>query len=130
MPLEVKTEIRVRFNECDFYQHVNNASYMVYLDVAILDYFREVYKEIKTFDSLFHLVHATLDFKNPATFDDELIITTYVEKTGTTSITFKQKIHKKTTGEIVVEAKKIGVFLDIKTQTKCNVPEILKQSAL
>jgi len=126
------SELRVRFGECDFYQHVNNASYNNYFDIGITDFFKKVvYGEIYSKDTkknvfVFHLVHANIDYKSSATFDDILVVSTFLEKAGNSSITFKQEIRLKETEEILVTAKRVGVFLDSVTLKKITVPEEIR----
>jgi acyl-CoA thioester hydrolase len=126
MPKIFTTDINVRFYECDFYQHVNNANYVNYLDVAIADLFKKLYSEELELDYVFHMVHASLDFINPATFNDNLEITTFISAIGNTSATFTQSIKNKTTGIAIVNAKKIVVFLTKDATQKIPVPEKLK----
>ncbi len=126
MAKEIITKVRVRFYECDYYQHVNNAVYVGYLDVGVADFFKELYPDIKKLNFVFHMVHVSADFKGGATFDDNLIIKTKVAGIGNTSITFEQIIQNENTGEILVAAKKIGVFLSLITGQKTEVPKEIK----
>jgi YbgC/YbaW family acyl-CoA thioester hydrolase len=125
MALVIKTPIRVRFGECDYYQHVNNTVFMTYINIGLADYLREVFGDLKKLRYLFHIVHVSLDFKAPATFDDELLVTTTVTEFGKTSATFHHVITN-TQGQIIVSAKKICVILDAATGKKCEVPEEMK----
>lgn len=122
----VETEIRVRFGECDYYQHVNNTVYLTYTDVALSDYLRSIWPDLMQLPYMFHYVHVSLDFKSPATFEDILLIKTRVTNIGETSVTFTHTITNKKTGALILESKKVSVVLDIKTGKKCNVPEQLK----
>lgn len=125
MSKEIATIIEVRFNECDYYQHVNNAMYMVYMDQGITDFFKQTIG-VKGADFLFHLVHIEADLKSSATFGDELLITTKVGAIGNSSITFEISIRNNKTEEIIATGKKIGVFLNIKTMEKIPVPDAIK----
>lgn len=122
----IKTPIKVRFAECDYYQHVNNTNYLTYMDIGFADYLRKIWPDLKQLKVLFHKVHASVDYKNSATFDDDLIVNTSISEIGKTSITFKYCINKDD-GSIVAEAKKIYVIMDAKTGKKCEVPEELKE---
>ncbi len=123
MSKQIITKLNVRFSECDYYQHVNNAEYINYLDIGVADLFRKIYDDIVNMNFVIHMVHVSADFKGSATFDDELIITTEIDKIGNTSITFKQSIKNTKTDKIIVEAKKIGVFLSVTSGEKINTPE-------
>lgn len=118
-------KVKVRFNDCDFYQHVNNAVYLNYMDNAMIDFFRSLLGNFNRPNFRMHLVRVEIDYKNPATFDDELLITTQIAKIGNTSITFAQTIKMEKTGLLLVECKKVGVFLDAQGKNKMAVPDIL-----
>lgn len=123
------TEIRVRFVDCDFYQHVNNTVYLNYLDIGLAEFLREIsgLKNLKKLDYAIHLVHAEIDYKSAATFDDILNVETKIHKLGNTSMTLEHKITCKNTERLIVSAKKVFVFLDAYTQEKIPVPQNIKK---
>lgn len=125
----VETSIKVRFGECDFYQHVNNTVYLTYTDVGLSDYLRTIWPDLHNVPYLVHFVHVSLDFKSPATFDDDLIVTTQISNIGETSITFSHTVFNKKTKALILESKKVCVILDAKTGKKCPVPKELKERA-
>ena len=118
----IKTPLKVRFGECDYYQHVNNTVYMTYINVGFADLLRSIWPDLKKMPFLFHIVHVSLDFKNPATFDDELIVETRISEVGKTSFTMRQTIVKGQE-QVVADSKTICVILDASTGQKCGVPE-------
>lgn len=122
-------KIRVRFNDCDFYRHVNNTVYLVYMDNAMTEFFRAIFGQIQNPDFQIHMVRLEVDYKNSATFDDELLIHTRIEKIGNTSMTLHQTITLESSGTLLVECRKIGVFLDAKGRNKVSVPEKILQFA-
>ena len=126
---KIKTEIRVRFGECDYYQHVNNTVYMTYINIGLSDYLRSIWEDLKNLPYQIHIVHIGIDFKAPATFDDTLIVETWVSKVGESSIHFQHTLSNKETGVLLAEAKKICVLLDTKTGKKISVPEELRKEA-
>ncbi len=121
MPTVVKTKVRVRFEECDYYQHVNNGVYNSYMDVGIGDFMRQFCPDLRNLKIMIHKVHASVDYIDSATFEDELVIKTSISKVGNTSITFYQEIDK---GDVVIlKAKMIFVVMDAKNGEKCSIPD-------
>jgi len=120
------TPIKVRFGECDFYQHVNNTVYLTYMDVALADYLRHIWPDLLSLSLLLHKVHMTVDFKDSATFEDDLLVHSTLTALGTTSATFSHVITKKN-GKEIVSAKAIYALMDAKTGQKCPVPKELKE---
>ncbi len=123
MPSVVETRVRVRFEECDYYQHVNNGVYNSYMDVGIGDFMRLICPDLRDLKIMIHKVHASVDYIDSATFEDDLVIKTSIMDIGNTSITFYQEIDK---GDMVIlKAKTIFVVMDVATGEKCTIPEEL-----
>ena len=125
MAFTTQTTVKVRFNECDYYQHVNNAMYITYANTGLADYLRSFWSDLKKLPFQIHMRHVEIDFSGSATFDDELVVYTSVDKIGNTSLTFKTVITNKKSGEKITELKQTYVSLDLNGQ-KCPVPEEFK----
>jgi acyl-CoA thioester hydrolase len=100
------TPIRVRYSEIDGQKMVFNAHYLTYLDVAMVEYLREViasnWKELAEkhiFDIA--LVNITIDFKQPARLDDLLHVYCQVKRLGNSSLTVSFSIEKENTYTII-----------------------------
>lgn len=123
MAAVVETKIRVRFEECDYYKHVNNAVYQNYMDVGIGDFLRQFCPNLRDLKFVINKVHSSVDYMEPAEFEDELLIKTYISKVGNTSITFIHEIFK---GQnMIVRGNIIFVILDLNTGEKIGVPDEL-----
>jgi acyl-CoA thioester hydrolase len=82
--------LRVRYGECDPQGIVFNANYLLYFDVAFTELWREAvgpWQEMveRGIDAV--VAHAEIDFRAPARYDDELMLTAQVTRLGTTAIT-------------------------------------------
>lgn len=64
--------LRVRWAEVDAQGVVFNAHYLLYFDVAVTEYMRAL--GCLAFSSATYLVHASIDYRRPARFDDDLIV--------------------------------------------------------
>ena len=126
MAYTTETNIKVRFSECDYYQHVNNAMYIVYANTGLADYQRSVWGDIKNLPFQIHMRHVEINFSGSATFDEELVVRTTVDKIGNTSLTFQTIITNKTTGAQITELKQTYVTLDL-SGNKIPVPEGFKK---
>jgi acyl-CoA thioester hydrolase len=103
--------LRVRYSEIDAQNVVFNAHYLTYYDVAITEYLRAArlisLQETPegTFD--FHVVKATVEYRAPIRFDEELDILCRTLPPGRSSLAFLLEIHGagredlRSTGEII-----------------------------
>jgi len=102
-----KTENYVKFHEVDSFQVVHNLNYLLWTEVARVEYCKELgisilpdknstvkKSEIEELFSIY-LVHSEINYFSPATFFDEYFIYSRVSKIGFSSITFEHIITKK-----------------------------------
>ena len=85
-------QLRVRYSEIDGQKMVFNSHYLTYIDVAVVEYFREILgenwlalAEQHLFDIA--LVKITLNFVKPARLDDLLRVHCRIENLGNSSFT-------------------------------------------
>ena len=122
-------QIKVRYPEVDMQQIVFNANYLTYLDLAWVEYLRNIglnYGELlknHAFDSV--IAKVTMQYRQPARYDEVLDIHVRVEKLGTKSIPIKFMICREHSDEIVLEAEIIQVSYDFKTDESCGIPEMV-----
>jgi YbgC/YbaW family acyl-CoA thioester hydrolase len=125
---------RVRSHECDRQGVVHNAKYLEMLEVARIEYCREVLQipmDAGTFAShhKFFFVRNAMDYFSPAQFDDELVIMTRVSKVGRTSVALEQIIDDATTGRRVLEAEAVMVSVDEATNIPKEIDPTLRELA-
>lgn len=90
--------LRVRWAEVDMQSIVFNANYMLYFDVAITEYWRDLGKTLPNLQDLFlihtYVVKSTLDFHGSARFDDEIDICVRTTRLGSSSMKVGFEIHR------------------------------------
>lgn len=82
--------LRVRYNECDQQNAVFNANYLVYIDVALTEMWRDAFGSYGAMAALgvdLVVAEANVRYIKPARFDDELTVAATIENLGTTSMT-------------------------------------------
>src|SRR4051812_36392541 len=106
------TEYRVRSHECDRQGVVHNARYLEILEIARIEFCRDVMQipmDSGTFAShhKFFFVRNAINYFAPAQFDEELIIYTRVSKIGRTSVGLEQIINRKQSNTRVLECESV-----------------------
>lgn len=83
-------QLRVRYGECDPQGIVFNANYLLYFDVAFTELWRAAigpWQEMVEHGVDAVVADASISFRAPARFDDELELRAQLTRIGTTSIT-------------------------------------------
>jgi acyl-CoA thioester hydrolase len=115
--------LRVRFGECDPQRVVFNANYLLYLDVAFTELWRERlggYAEMIGRGIDVMLVQSNLSYRRAARADDVIDVRLRVAALGTTSVTMEAAVERD--GETLVEATLVHVFVDAVSLEKTAIP--------
>jgi acyl-CoA thioester hydrolase len=115
--------LRVRFGECDPQGVVFNANYLLYLDVAFTELWRERlggYAEMIGRGIDVMLVQSNLSYRRAARADDLIDVRLRVAALGTTSVTMEAAVERD--GETLVEATLVHVFVDSVSLEKTAIP--------
>lgn len=125
-------EYRVRSHECDRQSVVHNAKFLEMLEVARIEYCRDVLHfpmDPNTFVThhKFFFVRNAINYFSPARFDQLLTIWTRVTRIGTTSVSLQQIIDGPNGS--VAEAEAVMVEVDDKTDAPHPVSNSLRALA-
>ena len=122
------TKVEVRFADMDSFGHVNNASFLTFIEQARICYF----DDIGSWD--YHataqgaiLAHASLDFIRPLHFKEELMVHTKCVHIGNKSISI---VHRIIAGamEEVAAAESVAVAFDYNAMKSVPVPAKWKEA--
>ena len=121
---------RVRYAEIDAQGVVFNGNYLAYFDTAITEYLRALpFKYALGGDAAagtdFHIVKATVEYKAPIRFDDEIEVGVRTQKLGRTSIVFELAIFPKGGDSVLSAGEVIWVNTDLKAMKSAPLPEAL-----
>jgi acyl-CoA thioester hydrolase len=124
-----KTNGKVRFAEVDTYGVVHNINYFFWLEAARTDYFSDLLTHLdpKTFlnDVPFMVVHAEIDYFNPAKFNDIYHVYTRVSSIKNSSLTFENIITLES-GIPLVYSSAVLVQLDVKENKSQRISDDIR----
>lgn len=123
------TRIRVRYAEIDGQAVVFNSRYLEYGDVAITEYWRAV--GLNTVNQPrpaleFHVARATVDYKAPIRYDEEIDLYARTVRVGRSSLTTAIEIHgaaKAPADDLRAIIEIVNVNVDLKTGLSCRLPD-------
>lgn len=130
MPEPFRHRVLVRFNECDPQGVVFYANYLMYVDVAMTEFWRETaggYAAMVASGTDVMVAEATLRYRESARFDDEVDIRMWVTRVGTTSVVIDFAFHRVADGALLVEGELRQVFVDGTTYEKREMPERIRE---
>jgi acyl-CoA thioester hydrolase len=116
-------KLRVRYGECDPQGIVFNANYLLYFDVAFTELWRAAvgpWQEMvqRGVDAV--VADASLSFRAPARFDDQLELAARIVRLGRSAIT--TEIDAARDGQVLVAGQLRHVCVSTPTETSHNEP--------
>jgi acyl-CoA thioester hydrolase len=121
---------RVRYSEIDAQGVVFNGNYLAYFDTAITEYIRALPYRYglggdKAAGTDFHIVKATVEYKAPIRFDDDIEVGVRTSRLGRTSIVYRLAIFPKGGEAVLSTGEVIWVNTDVKAMKSAPLPEAL-----
>ena len=128
-PTPFTHELRVRYSECDSQGVVFNANWFLFVDVAMMEFWRRLvggYKQLQDEYGL-EVVMAKngADFRAPAHFDDVVGVTPSIERVGNSSLRMNFTVTRD--GDTLWEAFAVYVFVDATTMRPTPIPGAIRE---
>jgi acyl-CoA thioester hydrolase len=127
MGVPLEHTLRVRYGECDLQGIVFNAHYLNYFDTSITELWRSAcgsYQAMLDRGVDIVLAEATVRFRKPARFDEQLTLAIAVTHMGTTSVVTRHTASHE--GELLAEGELRHVLVDRVTVEKTPLPDWLR----
>lgn len=131
--MQTDVYLRVRFAECDPQNVVFNARYADYVDVASTEYMRFLcngYEQLEAQGWMTQVVNLNISWFASAQFDDVLHLAMKCERVGNTSFVLSCDISRISDKQKIAKVSAVYVMLDTKAQSKCGVPQWLRDLLL
>ena len=122
-------EIKVRGFHIDIFSHVNNASYMEFMEEArwvVIEKYIGL-KGMQTKGIIFVVVNININYRRPASMGDILELDLGLSKIGGKSAVFYQEIRLKGTDTVVADAQVTFVFADKITGKAVKIDDEIKR---
>lgn len=113
MNRSAETKIRVRYAETDQMGIVYHSNYLIWFEVGRTELFRTLGLPYTIFEEQglgLAVVEASCRYRQPARYDDELIIYTEVEKFSSRKVIFSYRVYREKT--LLTEGKTVHVFIN------------------
>lgn len=114
------TSVPVRYRDLDPMGHVNNAVYATYIEEARVAYFKSVLGlGLDTVETV--VVSLSIEYNQPITLDDELVVEVTVPEIGTTSVSTAYEL--RVDGDVVATATVVQVLYDSQQEAPTPIPD-------
>lgn len=115
------TPVQIRFADIDWMGHVNNATYITYLETARLNHFKEVGTQIDWRKVGFILGRTEINYVMPVLLDDQLFVKTWCTRIGNKSFDLFYSIFKRQNDQEIEMANALTVLVCYDYENKKSV---------
>lgn len=122
----VAAPIEVRFRDLDGMAHVNNAVYLTYFEVARARYWKTMGEGEWTRLRTYVVARAEIDFKSPATLQDEVVCHVRVASFGGRSFTMEYLLVDRKSGRTLALGRTVQAMFDYEQGTSRPLDEEMK----
>lgn len=124
--IKVTTKVRVRYGETDQMGYVYYGNYPQYFEVGRVELFRSIglpYKYIEEMGVMLPVSDLSVKYIKPATYDDELFITTFIKNIPQGARIFFEYEIKNQEGILLTKGDTTLYFMDKKSGKILRCPE-------
>ena len=114
MPHTSETRFRARYSETDKMGVIYYANYLVWMEMGRTDYCKSVgfdYRDMELDGANMAVAEATCRYITPARYDDEILVTTRVERLNRRLITFAYVITNASTQALLAEGSTVHIAI-------------------
>ena len=125
---EVVFEHAVLFRDLDAMGHVNNVSFVAFMEDARVEYWRALRKDHGLKGINFILAEVTCTYVSPAHFGETLLIGIRARNLGNKSFHFEYRMEELTSARLVNEGKSVQVMYDYEKQQSMPLDERMRKA--
>ena len=124
------TPIKIRFRDLDAFGHVNNAVYFTFMEIARVEYFKQIgLLPPGEFPSPFFIIaEATCQFKAPIDMTTALIIQVRVSRLGNSSFDMEYRFVDEVSGAVLASGRTVQVTFDYTANRSVPLPAEWRQT--
>lgn len=128
-PFHLSTPVQQRFNDLDSLGHVNNSTYMQYMDLGKIDYFSRVLGDLFTErqESLV-IVNINCQFYHETRFGEPVAVLTRADSIGEHSIILEQRIVNASTQQVKAIARVVMAGFNISQDAGIPIPQTWREA--
>ncbi|MGH6821657.1 MAG: acyl-CoA thioesterase [Methylocella sp.] len=126
-----ETELQVRPDDIDMYQHVHSSRYMDYVLAARFDQMERCYRmpmaEFQKMGYGWFMATAHLNFKSPLALGDRFVVRTWIEKFTLIGVKVQFEIERKAGRKPVCSGWFDYVLVSLQTSRAVRIPEAIRR---
>ncbi|ASR44041.1 thioesterase [Xanthomonas citri pv. mangiferaeindicae] len=126
----IRVPIELRWRDLDAFDHVNNATFMTYLEEARIRWFDSVGEPWVTDATAPLLAAVQMNYRLPIPYPSRIVVELSAQRVGTTSVTVGHRIVSEDDATLHADGHVVVVWIDRATGRPTALPESVRAKAL
>lgn len=128
--LLLRAPMAVRWRDLDAFSHVNNSTFLTYIEEARLQWFQSLPGPWVTEDTAPVLAATHVNYRRPIEWPEQLVVELYAERVGNTSLTVAHRIVAAGDASVVYsDGYSVLVWIDRRGGKAAGLPEAVRRAA-
>ena len=120
--------LQLRWRDLDAFNHVNNSTFLTYLEEARIRWFESIGEAWVTEDFAPLLAAVQLNYRQPLPYPAEAEVSLFVDRVGTTSITIGHAIASPDGATTYCDGHVVAVWIDRHNGRPCPLPPAIRNA--
>jgi acyl-CoA thioester hydrolase len=125
----IQHDLEVRWRDLDAYDHVNNASYLTFIEEARIRWFRTLPEPWRTVDAEPVVARIETSFKRPIPYPAHLIVRLTALRVGNTSLAIAHQIVDRRDDSVYADGVTVLVWVSPQSGRPVALPEAVRRAA-
>ena len=127
-PTLFRMPLQLRWRDLDAFNHVNNSTFLTYLEEARIRWFDSIGEDWVTDEFAPLLAAVQLNYRQPVPYPSEVVVELYVDRVGTSSITIGHAIASADGKTLYCDGHVVAVWIDRASGRPCPLPEGIRKA--
>lgn len=126
-----RVPLRVRWSEVDPQGHAFFANHLVYFDVGMVEYFRNLgfdQNRLKEVGFDVAVVKVTCDYASSAYLDEEIEVRVKVSDIGNARLAMRFELRRRDVGELISQGQIVYVGYDVDLRRSKPIPDVIREA--
>ena len=125
-PVVFRMPLQVRWRDLDAFNHVNNSSFLTYLEEARIRWFESIGKPWVTDESAHLLAAVQVNYRQPIAYPADVVVELRLDKIGTSSMTIGHRIVDSDASTLYCDGHVVVVWIDRASNRPRPLPDEIR----
>ncbi len=124
-----RVPIRIRWRDLDAFNHVNNSTFLTYLEEARLQWFAALGEGWISAAGAPVIAASQVNFRRQLTWPGEIVVELFIERVGTTSLTLAHRIVGADDGHVYSDGSVVLVWIASDSGRPVALPDVVRNAS-